>query len=170
MDKKKLFEVYEEIYATKFGFMPCIEECDGRCEKKPLSVLLPFEDEYVFKRSGKQICNEILELSGGSLKIIGGMCDYTDGIKCFIHEYRPISCRLYPFYLNLTVDGELELLGDETCPLTESLIKDSNYLPNMMLALNKLTLLIDKNYWKTLEEIPEHLWDNTCKERHVCKL
>ena len=71
MDKGKLFKVYEEIYATNFGFMPCIEKCDGRCEQKPLSVLLPFEDEFIFKRSGKHICNEKLELLGGVLEIIG---------------------------------------------------------------------------------------------------
>lgn len=62
MDKEKLFKIYYEIYATNFGFMPCIEKCAGQCEQKPLSVLLPYEDEFIFKRSGKRISNEKLKL------------------------------------------------------------------------------------------------------------
>ncbi|MCC7212736.1 MAG: hypothetical protein IT451_12970, partial [Candidatus Brocadia sp.] len=110
MDKDKLFNVYAEIYATSFGFMSCIEKCDGRCEQKPLSVLLPYEDEFIFTRSGKHICNERLTLPGGTLEIIGNTCNFTDGVQCFIHAHRPIACRLYPFYPNLTDSGELELL------------------------------------------------------------
>ncbi|MFN3532992.1 MAG: YkgJ family cysteine cluster protein, partial [Candidatus Brocadia sp.] len=138
MDKEKLFNVYQEIYATNFGFMPCIEECDGRCEQKPLSVLLPFEDEFIFTRSGKHICNETLKFPEGTLKIIGSVCNFTDGIQCFIHADRPIACRLYPFYPNLTAEGELEILIDESCPLTESLLKDPAYVSNIVSALNKL--------------------------------
>lgn len=170
MDKDKLFNVYQEIYATNFGFMPCIEKCDGRCEQKPLSVLLPYEDEFIFARCGKHICNERLTLQEGTLEIIGSTCNFTDGIQCFIHADRPIACRLYPFYPNLTAEGELELLIDEFCPLTESLTKDSAYLSNIILALNKLIPLIDKNYWKMLNQIPSHLWDDTCKVRRVCIL
>jgi len=169
-NKQKLFKVYEEIYATNFGFMPCIEKCDGRCEQKPLSVLLPYEDEFIFSRSGKRICNEKLKLSSGTLEIIGDVCNFTDGVKCFIHEHRPIACRLYPFYPNLTLEGELELLIDETCPLTESLVNNSSYLSNVITALNKLIPLIDKDYWKMLNQIPSNLWDATCKERRVCVL
>lgn len=170
MDKEKLFSVYHEIYATNFGFMPCIEKCDGRCEQKPLSVLLPFEDEFIFLRSGKNICNEKLKLSGGTLEIIGSVCNFTDGVKCFIHAHRPIACRLYPFYPNLTEENTLELLIDETCPLMEALIKDMTYVSNVISALNKLIPLIDKNYWKMLNQIPPQLWDETCKERRVCVL
>lgn len=167
MDKLKLFKVYDEIYAANFGFMPCIEKCDGRCEQKPLSVLLPYEDEFILKRSGKQICNERLKLPGGTLEIIGNTCNFTDGVRCFIHTHRPISCRLYPFYLNLTINGELELIIDETCPLAEQLSKDESYVSNVISALNKLVPLIDKDYWKMLNHIPSDLWDDTCKERRV---
>ena len=170
MDKEKLFKVYNDIYATNFGFMPCIEKCDGRCEQKPLSVLLPYEDEFIFKRSSKHICNERLEMSGGTLEIIGSTCNFTDGVKCFIHEHRPIACRLYPFYPNLTTENELELLIDVTCPLMESLVLDTAYVSNVISALNKLIPLIDDNYWKMLNNIPSHLWDDTCKERRVCIL
>ena len=167
MDKKRLFKVYHEIYETNFGFMPCIEKCDGRCEQKPLSVLLPYENEFIFKRSGKHISNEKIHVQGGTLEIIGSACNFTDGVKCFIHEHRPIACRLYPFYPNLTPENELELLIDETCPLTESLVKDASYLSNVISALKKLIPLIDKNYWKMLNQLPSHLWDDTCKERRV---
>ncbi len=167
MNKEGLFKVYEEIYATNFGFMPCIEKCDGRCEQKPLSVLLPYEDDFIFSRSGKHICNERLKLPNGVLEIIGNVCDFTDGIKCFIHEHRPVACRLYPFYPNLTAKGEMELLIDETCPLIESLVKDTNYLSNVISALKKLIPLIDKNYWKMLNQIPTSLWDDTCKEQRI---
>ncbi|MEK7289396.1 MAG: hypothetical protein AAB067_04390 [Planctomycetota bacterium] len=170
MDKAKLFKAYEEIYATNFGFMPCIEKCDGRCEQKPLSVLMPFEDEFIFKRSGNHICNEALNLAGGMLEIIGSVCNFTDGVKCFIHDHRPIACRLYPFYPNLTTEGELELLIDATCPLTASLMKDTPYVSNVISALNKLIPLIDKSYWAMLNQIPSHLWDSTCEEKRVCML
>lgn len=170
MDKAKLFKAYEEIYATNFGFMPCIEKCDGRCEQKPLSVLMPFEDEFIFKRSGNHICNETLNLAGGMLEIIGSVCNFTDGVKCFIHDHRPIACRLYPFYPNLTTEGELELLIDATCPLTASLMKDTPYVSNVISALNKLIPLIDKSYWAMLNQIPSHLWDSTCEEKRVCML
>ncbi len=168
MDKLQLFKVYDDIYATNFGFMPCIEKCDGRCEQKPLSVLLPYENEFIFKRSGKHLCNETLKVSEGTLEIINNRCDFTDGIRCFIHMHRPISCRLYPFYLNVTTKGELALVIDETCPLVESLLKDAAYVSNVISALNKLIPLIDKDYWKMLNHIPPHLWDDTCRERHVC--
>ncbi len=167
IDKEQLFKVYHEIYATNFGFMPCIEKCDGRCEQKPLSVILPYEDEFIFIRSGKHVSNEKLELQNGTLEIIGNTCNFTDGVKCFIHAHRPIACRLYPFYPNLTEENTLELLVDETCPLTESLIKDTSYLSNIVSALNKLIPLLDKNYWKMLSYVPPHLWDDTCKERRV---
>ena len=170
MDKEKLFNVYAEIYATNFGFMSCIEKCDGRCEQKPLSVLLPYEDEFIFTRSGKHICNERLTLPGGTLEIIGNTCNFTDGVKCFIHAHRPIACRLYPFYQNLTDSGELELLIDEYCPLTESLMKDKSYVSNIVSSLHKLIPLIDKDYWRMLNEIPSHLWDDTCTVRRVCLL
>ncbi|MGQ3684988.1 MAG: hypothetical protein ACUBOA_08320 [Candidatus Loosdrechtia sp.] len=170
MDKEKLFKVYDEIYATNFGFMPCMEKCDGRCEQKSLSVLLPYEDEFIFKRSGKRISNEKLKLPGGILEIIGSMCNFTDGVKCFIHEHRPISCRLYPLYLNVTSQDELELLIDQTCPLTDSLINDKDYLSNVISAVNKLASLIDGNYWRMLNDIPSHLWDDTCAEKRVCVL
>ncbi len=170
MDKERLFKVYREIYATNFGFMPCMEKCDGRCEQKPLSVLLPYEDEFIFLRSGNHICNERLMLQAGTLEIIGSVCNFTDGIQCFIHADRPIACRLYPFYPNLTDEGALELLIDEFCPLTELLIKDSAYLSNVIRALNKLVPLIDKDYWKMLNQIPPRLWDDTCKARRVCIL
>ena len=170
MNKQKLFQVYHEIYATNFGFMSCMEKCDGRCEQKPLSVLLPYEDEFIFTRSGKHISNETLTLPGGTLEIIGDMCNFTDGVQCFIHAHRPIACRLYPFYPNLTVEGDLELLMDEFCPLTESLMKDSAYIANVVSALNKLIPLIDKDYWKMLGQIPSHLWDDTCTERRICLL
>lgn len=170
MDKEKLFKVYHEIYATNFGFMPCIEKCDGRCEQKPLSVLLPYEDEFIFKRSGKRLCNERLSLPGGTLEIIGSTCNFTDGVQCFVHEHRPIACRLYPFYPNLTANDELELIADETCPLTDSLALDASYVANVISALNKLIPLIDIGFWKLLGHIPPHLWDTTCKERLVCKL
>ncbi len=170
MDKEKLFQVYDEIYNTNFGFMPCIEKCDGRCEQKPLSVLLPYEDEFIFKRSGSHICNERLKLPAGTLEIIGNVCNFTDGIKCFIHTHRPIACRLYPFYPNLTAEGELELLADETCPLIESLTKDTSYVLNVVSALKKLIPLIDMSYWKMLNQIPPHLWDATCKEKRICLL
>ncbi|WKZ17580.1 MAG: hypothetical protein QY310_09050 [Candidatus Jettenia sp. CY-1] len=170
MDKEKLFAIYDEIYATNFGFMPCIEKCDGRCEQKPLSVLLPYEDEFIFKRSGKHICNERLTLPEGNLEIIGSTCNFTDGVQCFIHAHRPIACRLYPFYPNLTPEGTLELLIDETCPLTDSLIKDEMYISHIKSALNKLIPLIDKNYWEMLGHIPPDLWDKTCKEKYICTL
>lgn len=170
MDKEKLFKVYAEIYATNFGFMPCIGKCDGRCEQKPLSVLLPYEDEFIFTRNGKHICNERLKMHAGTLEIIGSACNFTDGIQCFIHADRPIACRLYPFYPNLTHEGELELLIDEFCPLTESLTKDSGYVSNIISALHKLIPLIDKDYWRMLNEIPSHLWDDTCTVRRVCLL
>ena len=170
MNKEKLFQAYQEIYATRFGFMPCIEKCDGRCEQKPLSVLLPYENEFIFTRSGKHISNETLTLPGGNLEIIGSTCNFTDGVQCFIHAHRPIACRLYPFYPNLTVDGELELLIDDYCPLTESLVKDKAYVSNIVSSLNKLIPLIDKNYWEMLNEIPSHLLDDTCTARRVCLL
>ena len=107
---------------------------------------------------------------GGTLEIIGSTCNFTDGVKCFIHEHRPIACRLYPFYPNLTTDNELELLIDVTCPLTESLVMDTAYVSNVISALNKLIPLIDDNYWKMLNHVPSHLWDETCKERRVCIL
>jgi uncharacterized protein len=170
MNKEKLFKIYNEIYHTNFGFMPCIEKCDGRCEQKPLSVLLPYEDEFIFKRSGNHICNERLKLPDGILEIIGNVCNFTDGVKCFIHAHRPIACRLYPFYPNLTAEGEVELLIDETCPLIESLVKDTSYVSNVVSALHKLIPLIDLSYWKTLNQIPPHLWDATCKEKRICLL
>lgn len=170
MDKEKLFKVYGEIYATNFGFMPCIEKCDGRCEQKPLSVLLPYEDEFVFSRSGKHLCNERIKLPEGTLEIIGSVCDFTDGVKCFIHDYRPVACRLYPFYPDLTAEGTLELFIDETCPLTESLVMDASYVSNVISALNKLIPLIDKSYWSMLNNIPSHLWDDTCRVKRVCVL
>lgn len=166
-DKEKLFKAYNEIYATNFGFMSCIEKCDGRCEQKPLSVLLPYEDEFIFIQSGKHISNETLKLPGGTLEIVGSVCDFTDGVKCFIHAHRPIACRLYPFYPNLTLGNELELLIDEFCPLTESLVNDTAYLSNIVTALNKLIPLINKDYWKMLNQLPPHLWEDTCKKRRV---
>lgn len=166
-NKQELFKVYDEIYATNFGFMPCIEKCDGRCEQKSLSVLLPYEDEFIFHRSGKHICNEKLKMPEGTLELIGDVCNFTDGVKCFIHEHRPVSCRLYPFYLNLTSHNELELLIDETCPLTESLVQDEAYLSNVISAVSKLIPLIDKSYWEMLRRIPSDRWDDTCKERRV---
>ena len=70
----------------------------------------------------------------------------------------PYCLPVVSLYPNLTVDNELELLIDETCPLTESLVMDTAYVSNVVSALNKLIPLIDDDYWKMLNHIPSHLW------------
>ncbi len=134
------------------------------------SVKAGMGDFFKKREKRRQVCNETLKLAGGTLEIIGSVCTFTDGVKCFIHAHRPIACRLYPFYPNLTPEGELELLIDATCPLTALLMNDKAYVSNVISALNKLIPLIDKSYWTMLHQIPPHLWDGTCEEKRVCML
>ena len=97
---------------VSFACEKCAQCCGDTEDTIRHVLLLKSEAERISKKTGKEICEFAIEVSGFEPYIYEikkpetvGKCCFLVNSKCTIYEARPIICRFYPF--------ELINLGDE---------------------------------------------------------
>lgn len=140
--------------------------CCGNCCREPI-VLVTDEDIRRVQAHTKQPAHEIVDfykpseiaweknqpgwirLKSGrrimGLKRTEAGCQYLgDDELCTIYEHRPVTCRRYPFDLELGTDGDIELLS----------ISQSVECPYELDGANSLTEIKALADWEEKEEDP----------------
>ena len=104
---------YKKLYAEVNGIIgdktplkkDCGQVCGGACCKgddETGMLLFPFEESAL----------DIIEKDGVRLAVCKGRCDRSE---------RPLSCRIFPFFPYVTVEGKIKVIPDirgiNVCPL-----------------------------------------------------
>lgn len=119
--KEKAFEVYKKAYSLLDNTTPCKFDCGELCGKACCSnnsnfaqnsgmLLLPYEKDYIFSLGKTSFSFE--NSNDGTYLICRGNCE---------RNFRPISCRIFPFYPSFTEDNNFVCRADiraiSVCPL-----------------------------------------------------
>lgn len=91
-----------------------------------------------------------------SLKTDGTCYNLNKNNRCNIYDYRPMTCRLFPFYLmkRISTGFENKWIKYQFCPTKNRILKEINGKPNMD-ELRMIILEIEKLF--TSSEIEEML-------------
>jgi Fe-S-cluster containining protein len=118
--------------------LKCLKLCEARCCPRvgmremetseiisPVVVLLPFEMEYLIKKTG--ISGDVfrrwpitmtpeLSIEVGMLDL-GKPCPFlSKNLQCSIHAHNPLDCRTFPLLPFQDLDGNLAWQLGENCP------------------------------------------------------
>ncbi len=84
----------------------------GKCCRDKVITLAPYDVLRIARAAGVSTREAIARFTlrrGSILKFgAGGGCTMLDGVRCRIHEGRPLACRLYPLGLERAADGRGE--------------------------------------------------------------
>ncbi len=84
----------------------------GKCCRDKVITLAPYDVLRIARAAGVSTREAIARFTlrrGSILRFeAGGACSMLDGVRCRIHEGRPLSCRLYPLGLERAPDGRGE--------------------------------------------------------------
>ena len=84
----------------------------GKCCRDKVITLAPYDLLRIARAAGVSTGEAIARFTlrrGSILKFgVEGACAMLDGVRCRIHEGRPLACRLYPLGLERTPDGRGE--------------------------------------------------------------
>lgn len=95
--------------ATPFSY-----DCNacGKCCRDKVITLAPYDVLRIARAAGVSTRAAIARFTlrrGSILKFgAGGACSMLEGVRCRIHEGRPLACRLYPLGLERAEDGRGE--------------------------------------------------------------
>lgn len=95
--------------ATPFSY-----DCNacGKCCRDKVITLAPYDVLRIARAAGVSTREAITRFTlrrGSILKFgAGGACSMLKGVRCSIHEGRPLACRLYPLGLERAPDGRGE--------------------------------------------------------------
>ena len=113
--QKKIECIYKRAYKLLNNITPlhfdCGELCNNKCCKDGYEgmYLFPYEEQYLSGKTENQIVNTNSNLN---LLLCNGECN---------RKYRPLACRIFPYFPYLDTNGILEVKFDlrakSICPL-----------------------------------------------------
>lgn len=140
---------YNYLYKKLNKRTPLKEDCGKLCsnaccvdtEGEELGMyLFPFEEKMFLKKDNFKIEESDLEFSGKCAKIL-----YCKPY-CKRNE-RPLSCRIFPLFPYITIEGDLKIIvdprGRTVCPLYKKEIKDFN--PSFVRGVRHIGKLLIKD-------------------------
>ena len=122
MDKNRIFKIFDEVYSLTDNVTPKKFDCGGLCgsaccksasyfDNESGMHLLPFEKEYLVYRFSNLPFN-FIQTENEQLLVCKGSCDRNS---------RPLSCRIFPYYVNILENQEIKISHDiralHLCPL-----------------------------------------------------
>lgn len=122
--KDKAFEVYSKAYSLLDNTTPCRFDCGELCGKACCQnnanfaqnngmLLLPYEKEYISSLGAYSFSFE--DSKDGTYLICLGSCE---------RQFRPISCRIFPYYPSFSDGLKFNLRSDiraiSICPIISS--------------------------------------------------
>ncbi len=170
--KADWFQRFEQILDNSktipLSGLKCIDLCEARCCPRvglramppnevasPIVVLLPFEMEYLIKKTG--VSRNVfrrwpLDLTPETAIQIGMLdlgkpCPFlSEKLQCKIHEHNPLDCRTFPLLPFQDLRGNLDWELGANCPSVE--------------FLNPTFVTVVKRVWAELYSmIPQGWWD-----------
>lgn len=96
------FSLYHQVVNRAAPFSYDCNAC-GKCCRDKVITLAPYDVLRIARAAGVSTRQAIARFTlrrGSILKFgAGGACAMLDGVRCRIHEGRPLACRLYPLGL-----------------------------------------------------------------------
>jgi Fe-S-cluster containining protein len=120
----------------------------GQCFKceydAKMAFLLPFEKQWIETHIRSKLKTEKLRFNGVCFDIITS-CNFHRKGKCCIHEFRPIDCRLHPFFLRK--GREVELCIDDCCPKSKQFKEDNVLIQEIKSCFQKIRYTADEKFF-----------------------
>ncbi len=141
MEAKKL---YTYLYSLLDNVTPlktdCGALCDGACCKGDDAgmYLFPYEEVmYTEKEKWMEIYESDILLRGEPIKILvcKGRCD---------RKKRPLSCRIFPLFLNKDGEVSLDSRANAMCPLVQNKLSLDEYNPEFVENVGKVFKMLKK--------------------------
>lgn len=148
MTQTRLFECYEAAYAAFDEATPLPADCGKLCHRRCCKggsddgmLLFPGEAEFL---DGQQRFLKIRRVAWRD----GTEADFAVCRGRCRREWRPLSCRIFPFAPTLTADGEVRVIADPRalpfCPLLDEAAApylDQNFLRTVQTVFQDLLVL-----------------------------
>lgn len=132
MDKKQYFEKYDWLITKTQSILEhysCPELCNANCCKNYNINFTKKEYEKIFEKGSTEITDILKSNAVDSPRsefykmLPAAVCPLLIDSKCRIYEYRPESCRKFPFATSQdTESGHVLLLF--LCPMSVNIIRD----------------------------------------------